>query len=225
MDLRNNNIEIQANYTLQFADGTGSSATSSRGLNTRGNIRSLNPLNFDERHRLVGVMDYRYGSGLSYTGPRVGTTQLFANAGINLQASTVSGRPFTKLQRAQPLSGTGFAGAINGSRLPWSFNLDGRIDKSFIVGGKASKFPLSINVYLRVQNILNRKNVYGVYPVSGSPEDDGYLTSSDGKSALNTVSTTGRDVNAYLASYQWAELNPGFYSLPRRMFLGAIIEF
>ncbi len=222
---RTSNIEVQANYTLQFADGTGSSSTSSRGLNTRGNIRSLNPLNFDERHRLAAIIDYRFASGSAYNGPLMGTTQIFANAGLNFQASAVSGRPFTRLQRAQPLSGTGFVGAINGSRLPWAFNLDGRLDKSFNIGSKNSKFPLFVNAYLRVQNILNRKNVYGVYPVTGSPDDDGYLTSSDGKSALNTVLTTGRDVQAYLASYQWAELNPGFYSLPRRIYLGAIVEF
>jgi outer membrane receptor protein involved in Fe transport len=222
---RTGNVELQANYTLQFADGTGSSSTTQRGLNTRGNIRSLFPLNFDERHRLVAVVDYRYASGNAYTGPRINGLRIFENAGINLQASAVSGRPYTKLQRAQPLGGTGFAGALNGSRLPWSFTLDARADKSFILGGKNTRTPLALNVYLRVQNILNQKNTYGVYPVSGSPKDDGYLTSADGKSALNTVLTSGRDVNAYLASYQWAELNPGFYSLPRRIFLGAIVEF
>ncbi|MBK6390161.1 MAG: carboxypeptidase regulatory-like domain-containing protein [Saprospiraceae bacterium] len=222
---RTNNIELQANYTLQFADGTGSSSTSQRGLNTRGNIRSLFPLNFDERHRLVTVLDYRYASGRAYSGPRINGLDILANAGINIQANAVSGRPYTKLQRAQPLGGTGFAGALNGSRLPWSFSLDLRADKSFLVGGANSKFPMQLNIYFRVQNVLNQKSVFGVYPVSGSPEDDGYLTSTDGKSALNTVLNSGRDVNAYLASYQWAELNPGFYSLPRRIFLGAIVEF
>ncbi|HNR07512.1 MAG TPA: carboxypeptidase regulatory-like domain-containing protein [Saprospiraceae bacterium] len=222
---RTGNIELLANYTLQFADGTGSNANTQRSLNQRGNIRSLFPLNFDERHRLVTVIDYRYASGRAYNGPRINGLELFANAGINLQANAVSGRPYTKLQRAQPLGGTGFAGALNGSRLPWSFTLDLRADKSFRVGSPDSRFPMFLNVYLRVQNVLNRRNVYGVYPVTGSPEDDGYLTSTDGKSALNTVTSTGRDVNAYLLSYQWAELNPGFYSLPRRIFLGAIVEF
>ena len=221
---RTNNIELQANYTLQFADGTGSSSTSQRGLNTRGNIRSLFPLNFDERHRMVAVVDYRYGSGRAYNGPRINGLNIFSNAGINIQANAVSGRPYTKLQRAQPLSGTGFAGALNGSRLPWNFNIDVRADKSFNISGKGAK-ALYLNIYARSQNILNRKNVFGVYPVSGSPEDDGYLTSADGKSALNTVVTSGRDIEAYLASYQWAELNPGFYSLPRRIFIGAILEF
>lgn len=222
---RTGNIELLANYTLQFADGTGSNANTQRSLNQRGNIRSLFPLNFDERHRLVTVIDYRYASGRAYNGPRINGLELFANAGINIQANAVSGRPYTKLQRAQPLGGTGFAGALNGSRLPWSFTLDLRADKSFRVGSPDSRFPMFLNVYLRVQNVLNRKNIFGVYPVSGSPEDDGYLTSPDGKSALNTVSSTGRDVNAYLLSYQWAELNPGFYSLPRRIYLGAIVEF
>lgn len=222
---RTSNIEIQANYTLQFADGTGSGANTQLGLNTRGNIRSLFPLNFDERHRLVTVIDYRFASGRAYNGPRINGKEILADAGLNLQMNAVSGRPYTKLQRAQPLGGAGFAGALNGSRLPWSFTLDLRADKSFRIGNPDTRFPMFLNVYFRVQNVLNLKNVYGVYPVSGSPEDDGYLTSADGKSALNTVTSTGRDVNAYLASYQWAELNPGFYSLPRRVFLGAIIEF
>lgn len=222
---RTGNLELQANYTLQFADGTGSSSTSSRGLNTRGNIRSLSPLNFDERHRLVTVLDYRYASGPAYNGPIVNGLRILQDFGINLQASAVSGRPFTKLTRALPLSGTGYQGSINGSRLPWSFTLDARVDKTFNIAGKDSKSPLGLNVYLRVQNVLNQLNTYGVYPASGSPKDDGYLTSPDGKSALNTVQTSGRDINAYLVSYQWAELNPGFYSLPRRIFLGAIVEF
>nr|HQU55688.1 TonB-dependent receptor [Saprospiraceae bacterium] len=53
-DLRRTaNLEMTANYTLQFADGTGSNANSQRGLTTRGNIRTLLPLSFDERHRFV----------------------------------------------------------------------------------------------------------------------------------------------------------------------------
>ncbi|MEM9991432.1 MAG: TonB-dependent receptor, partial [Bacteroidota bacterium] len=54
---RTNNITLQANYTLQFADGTGSDANSQRGLTSRGNIRNLSPLSFDERHRLVATVD------------------------------------------------------------------------------------------------------------------------------------------------------------------------
>ena len=222
---RTNNLELTANYTLQFADGTGSNANSQRGLTSRGNIRTLLPLSFDERHRIVTTVDYRYGVGPKYNGPRWFGADIFANAGINLQATAVSGRPYTKLNRATPFSGTGFQGSINGSRLPWNFTLDLRLDKSFLVSGKSGGRPAFLNVYLRVQNLLDTRNVIGVYPATGSANDDGFLTSSDGKSALNTIITSGRDVDSYLASYQWRLLNPDLYSLPRRAYLGAILEF
>lgn len=222
---RTNNLEFTANYTLQFADGTGSNSNSQRGLNTRGNIRTLFPLSFDERHRFVTTFDYRYGQGNRYNGPRFLGLDILSNAGLNLQANAVSGRPYTKLQRAQPFTGTGFKGAINGARLPWNFTLDLRLDKSFRIGNDQNNRPVFVNAYLRVQNVLDRRNVVGVYPVTGSPDDDGYLTSSDGRSALNTIITSGRDVDAYLASYSWALNNPDLFSLPRRVFLGAIIEF
>ena len=222
---RTNNLEFTANYTLQFADGTGSNSNSQRGLNTRGNIRTLFPLSFDERHRFVTTFDYRYGQGNRYNGPRILGLDFLSNAGLNLQANAVSGRPYTKLQRAQPFTGTGFKGAINVARLPLNFTLDLRLDKSFRIGNDQNNRPVFVNAYLRVQNVLDRRNVVGVYPVTGSPDDDGYLTSSDGRSALNTIITSGRDVDAYLASYSWALNNPDLFSLPRRVFLGAIIEF
>ena len=109
--------------------------------------------------------------------------------------------------------------------MPWNFTLDLRLDKSFRIGNDQNNRPVFVNAYLRVQNVLDRRNVVGVYPVTGSPDDDGYLTSSDGRSALNTIITSGRDVDAYLASYSWALNNPDLFSLPRRVFLGAIIEF
>jgi len=48
---RTKNVTMLASYTLQFADGTGSNAESSRNLGSRGNIRNLFPLSYDERHR------------------------------------------------------------------------------------------------------------------------------------------------------------------------------
>ncbi|MDV7400734.1 hypothetical protein RZS08_55470, partial [Arthrospira platensis SPKY1] len=68
---RTGNVSLQAAYTLQFADGTGSDANSSRGLATVGIQRTLYPLSFDERHRFNLSMDYRYGSGKRYNGPRL----------------------------------------------------------------------------------------------------------------------------------------------------------
>ena len=217
---RTGNISFNANYTLQFADGTGSDAASQRGLGSRGVLRTLFPLNFDERHRIVANMDYRYGSGNRYTGPRLFGADIFANAGLNLQAIAVSGRPYTATQQALQLGGTGTVGSLNGARKPWNFTLNLRVDKNFTLGNR-----LGINVYCRVSNVLDRRNVINVYSATGSPEDDGFLRTPQGQSQLRTIQSSQRSLEAFLDSYQWRILNPNFFSLPRRIYLGAILDF
>ncbi len=217
---RTGNVSLTANYTLQFADGTGSDANSQRGLTSRGNLRTLFPLSYDERHRFNLIADYRYGSGRTYTGPRLFGADIFANAGVNLQGIVVSGRPYTSRLQPTEFGGVGAVGAINGARLPWTFTLNMRVDKSFRIDNK-----MNLNVYCRISNLLDRRNVIGVYPVTGSPDDSGFLASSFGAQQIQNIETSVRPVEAYLASYQWALLNPNLYSLPRRIFLGAIMDF
>ncbi len=212
------------NYTLQFADGTGSDPSSQRGLNRRENIRTLSPLDYDERHRITATFDYRYDDG-NYDGPRLFGSDIFKDAGANIQVTTVSGRPYTQYRQPQPFSASQIAGEINGSRLPWTFNLDARVDKTFMIS-KNPKNPLSINVYLRVQNVLDVRNVAGVYAATGSANDDGYLTSARGQSELaNTIASRPDALDAYRQSYLMRMLNPNFYFFPRRIFLGATFGF
>jgi hypothetical protein len=217
---RTGNVSLNANYTLQFADGTGSDPESQRGLTNRGNLRTLFPLSFDERHRINVVMDYRYGSGKTYNGPSIAGIDIFANAGLNLQAVAVSGRPYTAKLVPSELGGTGTVGSLNGARKPWNFTLNLRVDKNFSLGDK-----LGLNVYLRVSNVLDRRNIINVYPATGSSEDDGFLRSYFGELQLQSIVDSGRSIDSYLASYQWRILNDDFFSLPRRMFVGAILDF
>lgn len=223
---RTGNLELSASYTLQYAEGTGSSANS--GLSSRnGEVRVLVPLSFDERHRIVGNVDYRYASGDKYNGPSVQGLDLLANTGLNLQIAAVSGRPYTRASNiSTPFNSAGFTGDINGARYPWNFNIDARLDRNFFLKtSKEATRGLNLNVYLRVSNLLNTRNVIGVYRVTGSPEDDGYLSSQFGQDAIADVANSGKDVQSYLAAYEWALLNPGFYTLPRRIRIGGIISF
>ncbi|MEM9918531.1 MAG: carboxypeptidase-like regulatory domain-containing protein [Bacteroidota bacterium] len=222
---RTGNVSLQANYTLQFADGTGSDADSQRGITSRGNLRSLFPLSFDERHRIVATLDYRYGSGKNYNGPRLFGKDILSKFGVNIQTIGVSGRPFTAKFLPEKFDGSGTVGQLNGSRLPWNFTVNLRIDKSFNLVKNPDKRQLGLNVYFRVQNALDRRNTIAVYPSTGSPSDDGYLSSSFGLDELETLERSNRDVQAFLSSYQWRILNPNFFALPRRMYLGAIFEF
>jgi hypothetical protein len=216
---------LTANYTLQFADGTGSNANSQSGIQSRGNLRTLFPLSFDERHRVVATIDYRYDSGKRYNGPRIAGKDILSDFGVNFQAIAVSGRPYTSTSLPVPFGGQGITGQINGSRLPWNFTLNLRVDKSFNLTKPSAKRQLGLNVYVRIQNLMDNNNVLAVYSASGSPDDDGFLASSDGLETINELRTNGQNVDAYLASYSWRVLNPNFYSLPRRIFLGAIFNF
>lgn len=228
-DLRRvNNFQFNAAYTLQFADGTGSDSRSQEGLTGRGiNIRNIFPFNYDERHRFSFNADYRYGSGKQYNGPRLGGLNILSNTGINLLLVTASGRPYSPGLTVVRYDGSGYKGNINGARLPWNFSIDMRIDKYVTLTKPGAKHPLNLNVYFRVQNLLNTRNVIGVYRGSGSAEDDGYLKSSRGTNEIkNVINTFGSEYLSYFYdSYNWALLNPDFYTLPRRIYIGAIFEF
>jgi hypothetical protein len=118
------------------------------------------------------------------------------------------------------LGGSGTIGAINGSRKPWNYTLNLRIEKNFSVGNN-----LGLNVYMRISNLLDTRNTINVYSVTGDPEDDGFLRSPFGQNQITTISNSQRELQSYLASYQWRLLNSDFYSLPRRIFVGASVDF
>ncbi len=223
---RNRNLTAQLNYTLQFADGTGSDVNSQAGLTENGNIRNLFPLNRDERHSFKINVDYRYGSGTSYNGPRIGDIPILANTGLNLQSFIVSGRPYTRRIRPTEFGGSGFFGSINGARRPWTFTLDVRLDKSFTVNQTGNR-PLRFNIFLRSTNVLNISNVRNVYSASGSPDDSGFINSRDGQASLENIRNTGdavvaagRDEQAYLDTFGWRVANGFNYYLPRQLFAG-----
>jgi len=221
---RTKNTEMRIAYTLQFADGTGSDAESQNNLTTRGNIRYLFPLNFDERHNLSATIDYRFDDGKAYTGPIVNGKKILANFGVNVLINAASGRPYTAKLRPTRFDALGTIGSINGSRLPWRFNVDLRVDKTFRFNAKA-KTPMDVNIYLRVANVLNRLNIISVYRSSGSPTDDGFLAFAEGISEVREVELNGLDSQAYLDSYSWLVRNPNNFAQPRRIFAGVLFFF
>ena len=223
---RTGNLELSATYTLQFADGSGSDANSTRGLNIRGPIRTLTPLSFDERHRITATIDYRYGSGNRYTGPKIGGVNVLENTGINLTVITVSGQPYTRRLSPSQFGGDGFVGSLNGARQPWTFNIDMRADKRFVVTKNATTGrALNANVYFRVQNLLDIRNVRSVYPVTGDPNDDGYLVSQFGIDRIRELERNGQNADLFVEQYAWRLANPNNFVLPRRMYIGVVFDF
>jgi hypothetical protein len=236
---RTKNIQFRLAYTLQFADGTGSSVESGVNLVNAGfpNLRVIQPLDFDQRHNFVLTADYRFGQGKDYNGPKTvtkggKTINWLQNFGINAIIRAGSGNPYTRQRNVQPTGindnlGSGFLeGSINGSNKPWQFRIDMRVDKDFLIKwnkgkeGKPAKTS-ALNVYLDIQNLLGTQNVLNVYQLTGNPDDDGYLLAA--QSQPNIQAQT--DEQSFRDLYAVKVNRPTNYSLPRRIRLGLMLNF
>jgi len=229
---RTGNARIRFSYTLQFADGTGSDANAASTIvrSDQPNLRTMNPLNFDRRHSFNAEFDYRWGSGKDYNGPTISRKkknkpplQILSNLGGNLTLTGGSGTPYTKSAKVMQFGQMGpILGSVNGSRLPWQFLLNLKIDKDFnFMLGKGKKKPATINVYLEILNLLNTKNVTAVYPATGSPSDDGYLSAPEYQNQISEQVSEA----AYRDLYSIYMDRPFNYSTPRQTRLGLMFNF
>jgi hypothetical protein len=236
---RTGGVQLTASYTLQFADGTGSGATEAQNLIQFGqpNLRTANPMSFDQRHAIVANVDYRFGSDGNYRGP-VWTTKkgkdlkVLENVGANLVFRAGSGTPYTRQSNPTPEAQFGVQtrsnldGTINGSRLPWQIRVDLRVDKNIDLhwGGDANgagQKMANLNIYLQVLNVLNTKNVLNVYRYTGNADDDGYLTDATTQTVINAQNSPQSFRDLYTVKVN----DPTYYSIPRRIRLGVMLDF
>lgn len=236
---RTGGVQLTASYTLQFADGTGSGYEQASNLLSAGqpNLRTTIPLDFDQRHAIVANVDYRFGSGANYHGPIMKgkgdkTIKVLDNVGANLVFRAGSGTPYTRQSNATPegqfgvQSRANLDGSVNGSRLPWQVRVDLRVDKNIDLhwGGNANgegQKMANLNVYLQVLNVLNTKNTMKVYRFTGNASDDGYLTAAETQSLINSYN----DPNSFRDLYSIKTNDPTFYSIPRRIRIGVMLDF
>ncbi len=228
---RTGNTRINANYTLQFASGTGSNSTSGLNLANSGqpSLQNISPLNFDQRHAINLTLDYRYGDGKDYNGPVWFNKQFFSNMGLNLIANLGSGTPYSNTKRAVSVldgrSSGGLAGTLNGARLPSQFTLNAQLDKNITLrfgdeeGDKRK--TANMNIYLLVNNLLNTRNIISVFPYTGSAEDDGYLVTPEGQQAIQGAPSP----EAYEDLYTLRLTNPYNYGQGRTISLGVKVDF
>ncbi len=240
---RTGNVQMTASYTLQFAEGTGSAATSGANIISavgQTNLRTTMPLDFDQRHAIVLNTDYRFGSGKDYSGPQASWAKMiFENLGGNLVMRVGSGLPYSRQKNVTSGNGdnssavvfginqrTSLKGKLNGSNLPWQYRMDLRVDKNITLvwkkgEGEDKGKTSNLNVYVQVLNVLNTKNVINLYRYTGDPSDDGYLQAPE-----NAALTTGAvDPQSYVDMYTAKIENPSHFSIPRRIRLGIALDF
>ncbi len=233
-DLRQTkNVRINANYTLQYAEGTGLSQNTMTELIKEGytTLKMLNPISDDRRHEFKANVDFRYRSGAKYNGPvitRVVTDKetgekrkkeikLLENFGIDFLAVAQSGRPYTKqLSNSQAT----IVGGYRGARLPWGFYFNVVADKVWFLNvGKRETY---LKVDLTINNLFDIRNVVGVFSVTGNPEDNGYLTDPESQQVINAY----LDPQAYRDIYTIILRNNTWnYSSPRTIKLSVSYNF
>lgn len=174
-------LQLSLAYAYASASGLSSHPTSNMHDVRFADIavpKELVPLDYENRHRIVGLLTYSSGmqgsgflddwnltgivtatSGHPYTmydGPVAGPFYTVWDAGSGI----LEGRAYRPPQRA-----------YNSDNTPWTVNVDLRVSRSF------DAFGLAVTGYLDVFNLFDRKNVLNVYPFTGSATTDGWLYS------------------------------------------------
>ena len=225
---RRNNIQLTGTYTLQFADGTGSESTTTQQLVQDGqpNLKTTLPLDFDQRHNISLNIDYRYGSGSKYNGPTLFGSNVLSGFGANLLIAAGSGTPYSQQENilAEAQFGVNtrstLKGDLNGSRKPWSFKADIRLNKNVAIQVSEDR-SLQLDAYFMVENVFNTANIIEVYRYTGNADDDGYLSSAEGMQATSQAV----DPTAFYDQYTLKVNDPNNYARPRLIKLGMKVNF
>ena len=210
---RTQNMTFSMNYTLGLATGTGSYAGSTQNIawkNSSGTPKTTSPLDYDQRHSISSVIDFRTLAG---EGPEIGGYKIFENINANALIQLGSGTPYTPMKVYDAITSASVKqepiGSINSANLPWQFQIDIKIQKTF----KVSNYK--IIPYVWVQNLLDRENVIAVYEGTGKADKTGFLETPAGQSV-------GGD---FSERYSFLENNPKNYGTPRMIFAGLRVSF
>ena len=217
---RTGNIRMNLSYSLQFANGTGSSAKTAINLIKQGepNLRSTLPLSFDQRHTIKATVDYAYASGKAYNGPVLLGKDILENSGVTFIFLYNTGTPYS---RKDPRTDY-LLGSMNGSRIPSIFRTDMKVYRNFSLNqGKEKKHPMSLQVYLDVFNLFNAFNVKKVFAYTGNADDDAYLTTAKNQAQIDSQV----DSYAYSNYYSMNISMLDYYQAPRTIRLGLTLNF
>ncbi len=218
-------ISGQVNYTLSYAEGTGSESGSHFNIAWAEDDphfpQVIMPLEYDRRHKGSANIDVRL---LPEDGPMLFGVHPLGNVGLDLMARFYSGSPYTAIEIGDAFSqvfgynqGTPLE-ALNGANMPWFYQLDAKLDKTLSVG------PLKLNVYLWALNLLNTKSATDVWRQTGRPDSDGHLETADGKARAAKYPYGEEE---YKKWYQAILTNCGTWGwqAPRRLRFGLKVMF
>jgi outer membrane receptor protein involved in Fe transport len=223
---RTQNLAFNANYTLSFAQGLGSDASSTGVIAWRGGYVPdvIYAADFDRRHVFNASLDYRLGEN---EGPEVFGVRAFENFGVNVLFQAQSGQPYSQIEApGNIISGTQLTaplGTVNSLRMPGSTLTNLRVDRNFNLG------PASLRAYVWVQNLFDQEIINNVYRATGQPDNDGFIDQFSPTNPAETFAyqqlVEGPVNNSTGGFFASGEQGARFYGLPRRVRLGLLVNF
>ena len=221
---RTHNIALDLNYTLQWANGTGSFTNSQQNVAwTSSEVPiQMAPLSFDQRHKFTGIVDIRAGRG---EGPLLGDIYPLENAGLNVIFNLGSGTPYSPVRLdADPatLYSVSYTPAAprNSRYSPWRFRVDMKAQKTLYIQ------RINLDLYVWVLNLFDRDNEIAVYETSGDASATNWLETESGQNfqetwdeAHDSSELTGRE------KYILKQRNPQNFDIPREIRFGVRMRF
>lgn len=216
---RTNRIQSNFNYTYSDARSTGSSSGAQFRTVWLNGSQPFFPnyessLSYNQTHSGSLEVDYRFANN---DGPEVAGMKLLENFGVNVLYKFNSGHPFTRYT-GYVATASAPTESFNSSSTPWVNQIDMRIDKSF----KVSDFNL--NAYIRIENLLNVKNVLDVFGQTGTADDDGWLATEEAQKQKNSSADYKKFYVPFYNAFS-NQNNPGFFNSPRTVTLGLKLDF
>ena len=214
-----NHLAASVNYSLSFAQGTGSVSNTQRNVAWLASEppKQTSPLDFDQRHKLSMNLDWRLGKG---EGPALGKWHLLEDLGINALYNIGSGTPYTPTQVYNEVTLANvsalLAGPLNSRYGPWTQTMDLKASRGFGLGTNR------LETFLWVLNVFDNRNANNVYTSTGSAQTTGWLDTNDGQAYLLNASLQNKDG---LGAYRLAEADPGLYGNPRLVRFGVRTSF
>jgi outer membrane receptor protein involved in Fe transport len=182
-------ISATLDYTFQIAKGDASDPFTAFNLLNSGTLpeTQLIPLNWDQRHTLNLTLNY------ANTG----------DWGASFVFKFLSGTPYTP--DVAKAAGTF---AFNSESKPTTYNLDFRAYKDLRIG------PMTLSIFLRVNNVLDTKNATDVFTNTGLPD---FSLDEQRQLEINPPQRISTVTDWYTKPYYYAE--------PRRIEIGSTISF
>lgn len=220
---RTNNILLNLKYSLSWANGTGSFATTQRNVawQAADAPKQTAPLTFDQRHNLTAIVDWRTGQG---GGPMIGDMHPLENFGINFLITAASGTPFSPSETFNEITLGATAPVAeaprNSSYGPWTMFVDMKAEKEFTFGS------YTLVPFVWVKNLLDRDNVVAVFESTGQANTTNWLASEAGQAFADATPQLD-DSKGLTATeeYNLKESNPQNYANPRQIMFGLRMAF